>query len=183
MVASPKHQDTNRMVRGTQTAQPFRSFTSASAGLTYCAIGALAFLDDNPKDYFISLDVERSSGISLDDCARWIVGRQTTYLEEDETDAEEQTSHLLKPEAISLPSSPLGSPHSAHFPVTALQSPKATPARMQNAIAPVLNLSEEDLRCAGFNGRPNKIADTCYCFWNTGALVVRFLTLFEWLLC
>ncbi|KAG5205294.1 Geranylgeranyl transferase beta subunit [Trichophyton interdigitale] len=26
--------------------------------------------------------------------------------------------------------------------------------------------------CAGFNGRPNKIADTCYCFWVTGSLAM-----------
>jgi geranylgeranyl transferase type-1 subunit beta len=25
---------------------------------------------------------------------------------------------------------------------------------------------------AGFNGRPAKMADTCYCFWNTGALAI-----------
>jgi geranylgeranyl transferase type-1 subunit beta len=25
---------------------------------------------------------------------------------------------------------------------------------------------------AGFNGRPSKMADTCYCFWNTGALAI-----------
>jgi geranylgeranyl transferase type-1 subunit beta len=179
MAASPKHPDTNPMVRGTRNAQPLRSFTSPSAGLTYCAIGALAFLNDNPNESFLCLDFTRSSGISLDDCTCWIIGRQTTYLEEDETDAEEQTSQLPKPEAISLPSSPPGSPHSTHFPDTALESPKASPARMQNTKAPVLNFSEDDLRWAGFSGRSNKIADTCYCFWNTGALVVRLLTLFE----
>lgn len=27
-------------------------------------------------------------------------------------------------------------------------------------------------RIVGFNGRPNKIADTCYCFWNSGALTI-----------
>ena len=36
-----------------------------------------------------------------------------------------------------------------------------------------LNFDDEDLQFAGFSGRPNKIADTCYCFWNTGALAVR----------
>lgn len=28
------------------------------------------------------------------------------------------------------------------------------------------------LEVIGFNGRENKIADTCYCFWNSGALAV-----------
>ena len=30
----------------------------------------------------------------------------------------------------------------------------------------------EPTSVVGFNGRDNKIADTCYCFWNTGALAV-----------
>ncbi|KAK5943153.1 geranylgeranyl transferase type-1 subunit beta [Knufia obscura] len=30
----------------------------------------------------------------------------------------------------------------------------------------------EPTTTAGFNGRDNKIADTCYCFWNTGALAM-----------
>jgi geranylgeranyl transferase type-1 subunit beta len=35
-------------------------------------------------------------------------------------------------------------------------------------------LEAEDIENAfgGFNGRPNKIADTCYAFWNMGALMV-----------
>jgi geranylgeranyl transferase type-1 subunit beta len=32
--------------------------------------------------------------------------------------------------------------------------------------------SEESLHWAGFNGRCNKYADTCYSFWNTATLVV-----------
>lgn len=32
--------------------------------------------------------------------------------------------------------------------------------------------TEESLRWAGFNGRCNKYADTCYSLWNTGTLVV-----------
>jgi geranylgeranyl transferase type-1 subunit beta len=35
-----------------------------------------------------------------------------------------------------------------------------------------LNLTEEDLEFAGFNGRCNKIGDTCYSFWVVGALNV-----------
>ena len=32
--------------------------------------------------------------------------------------------------------------------------------------------SDESLQWAGFNGRSNKIADTCYSFWNTATLAV-----------
>lgn len=33
--------------------------------------------------------------------------------------------------------------------------------------------TDSRLQWAGFNGRSNKIADTCYCFWACGALSVR----------
>ena len=111
-------------------------------------------------------------GISLTDLARWIIGRQTTHMEEDETKGEEQSSQARQPEATPLPSSPLGSPHAARFSAD-IQSPRRTaPARVQTTRAPTLHFSEKDLAWAGFNGRLNKIADTCYCFWNIGALSV-----------
>ncbi len=151
----------------------FRSFTYPSAGLTYCAIGALAFLNHHPEEGLASLDLTRSHCISLNDCTRWILARQTTYLEDEEIDTEEQNAELTQPEAIPLPFSPLGSAHTAHFPATTLPPQNAASSAMtQNAKAPILNILEEDIRWAGFNGRPNKIADTCYCFWNTGALAV-----------
>lgn len=34
-------------------------------------------------------------------------------------------------------------------------------------------LSTESIPCAGFNGRCNKFADTCYSFWNGATLMVR----------
>lgn len=30
----------------------------------------------------------------------------------------------------------------------------------------------EEITIAGFCGRTGKVADTCYCFWNVGALTV-----------
>lgn len=173
MEVSPKDQDTSRIVRGIQATQSIRSFTSPSAGLTYCAIGALSFLNPIPEEFLLAPDVARSSGISLEDCTRWILGRQTTCLEEDEAENDEQTSQLSQPEVIPLPSSPLGSPHATRFPDIPLSTRRASSSvRRQSDRAPILNLSEENLRWAGFSGRSNKIADTCYCFWNTGALAV-----------
>ena len=37
-----------------------------------------------------------------------------------------------------------------------------------------LEAKSEDLSCAGFNGRCNKPADTCYSFWAGGSLSVHF---------
>lgn len=41
----------------------------------------------------------------------------------------------------------------------------------------VLPQNADSLAWAGFSGRSNKIADTCYCFWVTGALDVRLTSL------
>lgn len=185
MVVSRKDQDTNPIVRDIQVSGVHRSLTSVSAGLTYCAIGALAFLNHSPEEGLVGSDVASSSGISLDECTRWIVGRQTTYLVEEESEADDdETSQPSKPEAVSLPSSPLGSPHTAQFPKMALSPSKTLSfAPHQKGEALILDYLEEDLRYAGFNGRPNKIADTCYCFWNTGALAVRILVPSYYLFC
>jgi geranylgeranyl transferase type-1 subunit beta len=178
-VDSLRGQDTNPIVRGTQASQSLPSLISPSAGLTYCAISALAFLNNTPEDWVARPDPTRYSGISLTDCIRWTVGRQTNHLEEDETETEEQTSQLPQPEPVPLPSSPLGSPHATQFPATAHSPPKPLPAAgaQISTKGTTSNATEQDLRWAGFNGRPNKIADTCYCFWNTGALAVRTLSL------
>ena len=106
-----------------------------------------------------------------------MIHRQTTHIEEDEAESEERSSQSLAAEAIPLPSSPLGSPHATQFPTSAHAPAKFSLfARSQAARAQTLHFSEEDLSCAGFNGRLNKIADTCYCFWNTGALSVSIAT-------
>ncbi|KAF7502447.1 hypothetical protein GJ744_005811 [Endocarpon pusillum] len=144
------------------------------SGLTYCAIDALTLLGRSPEKGLDTPDARRSSAtIALDDCTRWVLNRQTTYLEEDEPEDDEQASSIPQPEAVSLPSSPLGSPHATHFRVTPLSPPKTpSPVRMQIVAAPILNCAKQDLLWAGFNGRTNKIADTCYCFWNTAVLAM-----------
>jgi geranylgeranyl transferase type-1 subunit beta len=48
-----------------------------------------------------------------------------------------------------------------------------------NFIEPTLgSLSFEDVskQCVGFNGRCNKLADTCYCWWVSGSLSVSIFS-------
>ena len=46
---------------------------------------------------------------------------------------------------------------------------------------PPIDPAQHELNCAGFNGRCNKVSDTCYGFWVGGALAVRLFppTLFS----
>lgn len=120
------------------------SFSRITAGLTYCAIGALTFLNRLSRD--------ASPGRLLSPAApefgslvRWLVSRQTTDLGEASEDAEE----------------------SLHEP--------AQEGSLHDRIQQLPNIpppDEASLRWAGFNGRANKAADTCYSFWNTGTLAV-----------
>jgi geranylgeranyl transferase type-1 subunit beta len=149
-----------------------RLFTVSPAGLTYCAVGALSFIND--YDGVSRGELPEPAGMSFVDCARWIVHRQTTVLEEEESENEDQqTPQLTQSEEIALPSSPLGSPHATQFQADSVLPPKDVSNQEAQLPTPQpLNISEESLQWAGFNGRVNKIADTCYCFWNTGALAV-----------
>jgi geranylgeranyl transferase type-1 subunit beta len=78
-----------------------------------------------------------------------MLDRQTTWIEEDEDDEEDQNED----------SSPSEDRHEEAQPASFDMS------QMQDGL---------HLRAliAGFCGRCGKIADTCYCFWNVGALAV-----------
>lgn len=86
----------------------------------------------------------------------WLVSRQTTDLEEEEEDDEVDTKDTAQP---------------------AQETPNATsfgePIKKLPDFKP---LDEASLKWAGFNGRLNKLADTCYCFWVTGTLGVSIFS-------
>lgn len=83
---------------------------------------------------------------------RWLVSRQTSDLGEDD---EEQPARSNK---------------------TQENLSQAVEALRLNgkvdALPPIEPPTEEVLQWAGFNGRSNKAADTCYSFWNTATLAV-----------
>lgn len=84
---------------------------------------------------------------------KWLVSRQTSELGEEESDEEVD-----------------GSPDQSD----SLHRDTSNLA-LNDKIAVLPNLApptEESLLWAGFNGRCNKYADTCYSLWNSGTLVV-----------
>lgn len=140
-----------------------RSYYCA-AGLTYTAIGALSFLDrisSNPRKQNIST---RDWSISFNDNIRWLVARQTTDIFEDEED--EDSQKLVEKKPADPPLYPV-------LPAFQGIEPAGRPSSRSSESRRVLNIRPKDVQIAGFNGRPNKIADTCYCFWVTGSLAVR----------
>jgi geranylgeranyl transferase type-1 subunit beta len=122
-------------------------FREAHSGLNYCAIGALSFLGtlsshDHTRPMTGDLGEIYGKHVDLNACTNWMLQRQTTYIEDDEVSSSDD-------EQINGQTNSSGHPKP--------QDVSTSPA---------------DLVHAGFNGRINKIADTCYAFWNVGALAI-----------
>lgn len=130
-------------------------FSHTIAGLTYCAVGALSFLgrlsNDTQSARLLSPGTEEFESL-----VRWLVSRQTSVLgEEEESDSEENDSSEIQ--ELQQGVQKLG-----------FDGKIAT-------LADIKPPTEESLYWAGFNGRCNKIADTCYSFWDTATLAVRVI--------
>lgn len=124
-------------------------------------MGALSFLrqtsDAIKRINLLSPDTKEFASL-----LQWLVSRQTTELEEEEEedgdDNKDEDKDNVKPDLMQHVEDGVRAP-SLNDAIHAL---------------PDLTLpTEASLTWAGFNGRSNKIADTCYCFWATGALAVR----------
>jgi geranylgeranyl transferase type-1 subunit beta len=76
----------------------------------------------------------------------WLASRQTVQLE-DENEDDSENEALNATEGASLDDRVQGLPN-------------------------VESLEADTISCAGFNGRCNKFADTCYSFWNGATLMV-----------
>lgn len=94
---------------------------------------------------------------------RWLVTRQTCELGDDEEESDEEDGHGVDE---------IG-PLSA-----TVEEPSLDTKVDQLPVVPPE--TEDSLRWAGFNGRCNKYADTCYSFWNTASLnMMNRLTLVD----
>ncbi|KAL1965630.1 hypothetical protein VTN77DRAFT_5307 [Rasamsonia byssochlamydoides] len=137
-------------------------FCEAHAGLTYCAVGALSFLK------WTSEAVRRINVLSPDtqefaSLLKWLVSRQTTELEaEEEDDDNDKDEDQDGADSVK--------PDPSQHAEGGVEAPSLNDTiQMLPDISPP---TEGSLTWAGFNGRCNKIADTCYCFWATGALAM-----------
>lgn len=136
----------------------------STAGLTYCAVGALSLLNHVPTDLKIDRSIPTIDGVAYEDLIRWLVARQTNYVEDEDDDSESQDdSSKDSASSFEAPQQTINS---------SSQPPDTLTADVPQDVGygPLSEPGSKDLKWLGFNGRPNKVADTCYCFWNTGAL-------------
>ena len=86
----------------------------------------------------------------------WLASRQTGNLGEDEDDDDEEEE-----DEDDLPEKQ-----------SASQTEKGYLEDRIAALPNIIPLTVDAIPYAGFNGRLNKVADTCYSFWNGGTLMV-----------
>ncbi|GAB1202734.1 hypothetical protein APSETT445_001355 [Aspergillus pseudonomiae] len=133
-----------------------------SSGHTYCAIGALTFLDRLSKNHKPIALLSAKAG-PFESLVRWLVARQTSELGDDEEESDEEDGHGIDEVK----------------PLSATVEEPSLDAKVDRL--PVVPPETEDsLRWAGFNGRCNKYADTCYSFWNTASLNICYTLTSGW---
>lgn len=110
----------------------------AHAGLNFCAMATLACLDRIFDTGGSDESVFRSPLLNLEQSIDWMLKRQTTWIDDEESEDEDSENGAAKSIIKDVDD--------------------AEQSHVQSQIA------------AGFGGRCNKMADTCYCFWNVGAL-------------
>ncbi|KKZ58606.1 protein farnesyltransferase/geranylgeranyltransferase type-1 subunit alpha [[Emmonsia] crescens] len=134
--------------------------TESHAGLTYCAVASLSFLGCIPptgirQGSFVTPTATTTTTANFEDLISWLAWRQTVELE----DAEEYESGTENKKATEEGFNVTKVEGSIDDQISALPDIPSTSQR-----------PSEDFHWAGFNGRSNKIADTCYSFWVTGTL-------------
>lgn len=139
--------------------KPYSS--ACAAGYTYSGVGALKLLGKLPRH---TIDPRSERDVSADfveNVTKWLVSRQTLMLHEGDE----------LPMTDDEPPDP--TPQFFH-PTFHVQG--AFPVSLAAAALPKtsIEISSHDLQWAGFNGRCNKVADTCYAFWVGGTLGVSF---------
>ena len=137
--------------------KPYSS--ACAAGYTYSGVGVLALLGKLPRRQIDSKSAGRMSAEFVEGVTKWLVSRQTLMLhEEDELPMADEEPPDVTPR---------------FFPPT-FHVQGAFPVSVADATLPKgsIEKSPHDLQWAGFNGRCNKVADTCYAFWVGGTLGV-----------
>lgn len=136
--------------------------SSTAAGWTSCAIGAMSLLGKLPdrntmrqttRVWPTAEPIERLLG--------WLVSRQTSVLREEEDSDPVETGTNVRSDDSKAQASIQAEEH---------------PVLTSNSTSPDecwIEPSDDELRFAGFTGRCNKAADTCYAFWAGGSLKVR----------
>ncbi|KAJ6092939.1 Terpenoid cyclases/protein prenyltransferase alpha-alpha toroid [Penicillium sp. IBT 16267x] len=138
---------------GGMAESPFRE---PHSGHTYCAVGSLDFLRRAGTDTQ-AVPMLSPGSEKFEILLSWLASRQTGELGEEEEEEDEEEEE--ETEARVLDTQPTED-------VTKSLEEKII------ALPGLTALATDSIPCAGFNGRCNKFADTCYSFWNGATLLM-----------
>ena len=117
------------------------------SGLNFCALACLELV--RRLDTLWKHDpgwVFEQQGLDVDECVRYVLMRQTSWVEDESEDED-------------------GDEGQDGTDVDATKNDSG------------IHMQEDDpFPIAGFNGRTNKMADTCYCYWNLASLEIIGIT-------
>ncbi len=138
--------------------------SSIAAGWTSCAVGAMSLLGKLPDRNTINQTTTAwPTAESIERLLGWLVSRQTSIFRD------EEKSH---PAAVTGTDIPTGGDRvqaSVQAEDHVVVTPNSASPR-ESGMEPADGASRQ---VAGFTGRCNKAADTCYAFWAGGSLKVR----------
>jgi geranylgeranyl transferase type-1 subunit beta len=163
MAECQKHRFTRPMVCIPEPQKIHSQLRKHTGGFTYCALSILSFLDRLPDS---PSNGESSSALTdLDLTIRWLVSRQTATLDEDDlmdTYGDETDTAIISHDVDSFLN----------------LNDNIQQSQINQDPTSSEPTSSTELQWVGFNGRCNKIADTCYSWWVGASLVVRIPSLF-----
>ncbi|KAI9851123.1 MAG: hypothetical protein M1838_004458 [Thelocarpon superellum] len=159
-VADVPDLDVDAMVRFINASETYEHgfaegpYREAHAGLTYCAVGTLSLLDRLASASLpASPPATESTTVGLTDpesTIRWLLSRQIIQADDEGDESEDE-------EADNVPTD--------------------VPDLLHHADG--VGCFPADFTAAGFNGRCNKDADTCYAFWVSGSMAVGIRLLMD----
>jgi len=118
---------------------------------------------------------EKSGLTSVNATIRWLLSRLTAFVEEpdDDSDTDSVSSvNAFGSDGTNGNGSSSTEPSFINMQSQSLQSPTEEGHERDMPIPVDPHFESLSTQYTGFNGRPNKIADTCYAFWVGGALDV-----------
>ncbi|KAJ5408341.1 Terpenoid cyclases/protein prenyltransferase alpha-alpha toroid [Penicillium cosmopolitanum] len=148
---------------GGMAESPYRE---AHSGHTYCAVGSLEFLRRASVDTR-PVQLLSPGSLQFETLVAWLASRQTNDLGEEDDEEEDEG------EDDDEGSAETNNDAAAHQPT--IDRDVGT-LRLSTdeifSLPKIASIPSETITCAGFNGRCNKVADTCYSFWNGATLAM-----------
>jgi len=157
-----------------------------TAGFTYCAVATLSFVERLPTRTAVNPQqhnaAEKSGLTSVHATIRWLLSRLTAFVDEpdDDSDTDSVSSvNAFGSDGTSGNRTSSIEPSFIDMQSECLQSPTEEGDEPDMPIPVDPHFESLSVQYTGFNGRPNKIADTCYAFWVGGALDVCELPILD----